>query len=371
MTIRPKILLCCGEASGDLHASVVVKEILRRMPHAEIVCMGGDHIARAGAELLFHIDRYAMMGFSDILANLGRFIDLERKLKRILMDGVDLFIPVDYPGMNLRLASYAKKRGIPVLYFISPQIWAWGRKRIHKIGRSVDRMAVILPFEEEIYSEEGIRVDYVGHPFVEDHDLPRPLPDGEREGIGLLPGSRPQEVRRILPVLLAASRRIAKRKEGSRFVIGRNSSVPLDIYRRELGRFGMDIRIDDDAMDVMRRSQLLLVASGTATLQGALLETPLVIVYRVSAFNYLLARRLVKIQNIGLVNIILGQTVSPEFVQNDAKPDRIARAALDLIEDTGARNRMIGRFHELQNILSGGGGCGRVAEIAGELIAGR
>jgi lipid-A-disaccharide synthase len=368
MTIRPKILLCCGEASGDLHASVLVREILRRIPHAEIVCMGGDRTAQAGAEVRFHIDRYAVMGFSDVLANLGRFIRLERRLKRILRDGVDLFVPVDYPGLNLRLAAYARKRGIPVLYFISPQIWAWGRNRIHKIGRSVERMVVILPFEEEIYRREGIPVDYVGHPFVEDHELPPPLPAEEREGIGLLPGSRPQEVRRILPLLLAAAQYITERRRGSRFVIGRNPSVPLEIYRRALIRFKLNIRIDDDAVDVMRRSRLLLAASGTATLQGALLGTPLVIVYHVSAFNYLLAKRLVTIQNIGLVNIILGRTVCPEFIQNEAKPERIGGAALEIIEDAAVSKRMLDQFLMLQKMLSGGGGCRRVAEIVQELM---
>jgi lipid-A-disaccharide synthase len=371
MTVQPNILLCCGEASGDLHASILVKEILHRIPGAKIVCMGGDRTARAGAEVRFHIDQYAVMGFSGVLANLGKFIRLEQRLKHLLRDGADLFIAVDYPGLNLRLAAYAKKRGIPVLYFISPQIWAWGGNRIHKIGRSVDRMAVILPFEEEFYRRQGIAVDYVGHPFVEDHELPPPIAPGEREGIGLLPGSRPQEVRRILPLLLASARHIAGRREGTRFVIGRNPSVPLDIYRQALARFNMNIRIDDDALQVMRRSRLLLVASGTATLQGALLGTPLVIVYRVSAFNYFLARHMVMIPNIGLVNIILGRTVCPEFIQNEAKPEAIGAAALEIIEDAAAGDRMLAQFSALKDMLSGGGGCRRVAEIAQELIASR
>ncbi|MFH1755809.1 MAG: lipid-A-disaccharide synthase [Candidatus Latescibacterota bacterium] len=368
MATRPKILISCGEASGDLHASVLVRELLRRIPDANIIAMGGDRVAAAGANVLFHIDQYAMMGFSDVLLNLGRFIRLERNVKRILRDGVDLFIPVDYPGLNLRLAAYAKKMQIPVLYYISPQIWAWGGKRIDKIARTVDRMAVILPFEEDIYRRQGIPVDYVGHPFVEDHTLSLPMADGERDGIGLLPGSRPQEVRRILPCLLDAARHIEQQRAGSRFVIGRNPSVPIDIYRAAIERAGMDVTIDDDAMDVMRRSKVILVASGTATLQGALLGTPLVIVYRVSMFNYLLARRMVKIQNIGLVNIIFGQKVCPEFIQDDAKGESIGRAALQLIDQGSLRRSMIEQFHSLRDILSGGGGGRRVAEIAQELI---
>ena len=190
----PTILVTCGETSGDLHAANLVEELLKRFPGARILAFGGRRVEQAGAELLYHIDDYAaVIGFSGVLLNLPRLARLERGLKRALEE-VDLFIPVDYPGLNLRLAARAKQLGVPVLYYISPQVWAWGQGRVKKMAELVDYMAVILPFEEEIYREHGIPVEYVGHPFVEDHELPPPKEQMGRIGVGLLPGSRSSEV---------------------------------------------------------------------------------------------------------------------------------------------------------------------------------
>jgi lipid-A-disaccharide synthase len=333
MNEAPTILVTCGETSGDLHAANLVRELRQRIPHARILALGGDRVARAGAELLYHVDDYAIMGFSGVLANLPKFARLERGLKRVLAKGVDLLIPVDYPGLNLRLAARARKLGIPVLYYISPQIWAWGHRRVKKLAKSVDYMAVILPFEEQIYREKGIPVEFVGHPFVEDHELPDPQDQGVRSGIGLLPGSRSQEVRRILPVLLETAERIRRERPDEEFAIGLSSSVPLALYREILDRYAVNAELKENTQEVMASSRLLLVASGTATLQGALFGTPLIVVYRLSMLNYLIARRLVKINHIGLVNIILGEEICPEFVQVDAKPRPIADKALSLLEN--------------------------------------
>ncbi len=368
MANQTTILLCCGELSGDQHASVLIREIRRRLPQARILALGGDQCLEAGAEVLFHINNYSVLGFSGVITGLGKFMRLERRLKKILREGVDLFIPVDYPGLNLRLAAAAEAMGIPVLYYISPQVWAWGQGRLDKIKRVVDRMAVILPFEEEIYRQRGIPVEYVGHPFVVDHRLPPPEPEPRRTGVGLLPGSRIQEVRRILPALLEAAVYIDRKRPGEQFVIGRNPAVPRPVYQREIERSGLEVGIDDDAVGVMGRSRALLVASGTATLQAALLETPLVIVYRVSPLNYFLARRLVQVDTIGLVNIILGEKLCAEFIQDDARPERIGEEALALIESGARREGMIERFKTLKTMLAGGGGCRRVAEIAEELL---
>lgn len=238
------------------------------------------------------------------------------------------------------------------------------------MARSVDRMAVILPFEVDLYGKHGIPVEFVGHPFVVDHELPEPLPASEREGIGLLPGSRVQEVRRILPVLLSTANRLAETSPDIRFTVGRSPAVPESLYRSIIGQTGgrAVVNSDNDAVAVMRQSRLLLVASGTATLQSALMETPLVVVYKVSALNYFLGRRLVKIPNIGLVNVVLGEAVCPELIQDDAEPARIERAALALLNDDAARAGTIDRFRDLKTMLSGGGGCARVAEIAAELL---
>jgi lipid-A-disaccharide synthase len=221
----PSILLCSGEMSGDIHAAQLIRRLYERFPQARVRAMGGDRCEEAGADLLFHYREYAILGFTGVLANIPKLIRLERALKKRLREGVDLFVAVDYPGLNLRLAAYAKKAGVPVLYYISPQLWAWGEGRIEKMARSVDAMAVILPFEEEMYRRRGIRVEYVGHPFVVDHELPKPLPEDERSGIGLLPGSRTQEVQRILPILLGSARRIAAAQPDSSFTVGRSPEV--------------------------------------------------------------------------------------------------------------------------------------------------
>jgi lipid-A-disaccharide synthase len=369
MKSNPTILVSCGETSGDLHASTLVTELLKRLPEAKILALGGDRVARAGAELLYHVDDYSVIGFSGVLAHLPKFLRLERHLKRILSEEIDLFIPVDYPGLNLRLAAHAKKSGVPVLYYISPQIWAWGKSRLQKLSRSVDYMAVILPFEESIYKRQGIPVEFVGHPFVEDHNLPVPKDHTTREGLGLLPGSRLQEVQRILPVFLDAASYIQEKRPGERFVIGRSPAVPLACYESIISRYPLNIELKQEAREVMADTRLLLVASGTATLQAALFETPLIIVYRMSFFNYLIARRLVQIDKIGLVNIVLEEEVCPEFVQGDARAKEIAREAIELLENEEARLSMVGKFRNLRAMLSGRGGCRRVADISAMLLS--
>jgi len=368
MKRAPKILITCGEESGDLHASRLAAEIRKTIPGASILALGGDHLARAGAEILHHVGDYAIMGFSGVIANFHRFASLERRLKKVLDDGVDLFIPVDYPGLNLRLATHARKSGVPVLYYIGPQIWAWGERRVHKLAKCVNRMAVILPFEQPIYEHHGIPAEFVGHPFVEDHSLPEPRSQDERSGVGLLPGSRVQEVQRILPILLRAATLIKATNPNKRFIIGRSMSVPVSTYQEIISRSGLDVDLVDDTIALMQNAELLLVASGTATLQSALLETPLIIVYRVSLLNYLIARRLVKIKNVGLVNILLEEEVCPEFIQRAATPERIAEEAGRILGSDGAREDMVGRFKELRERLTGGGGSRRVAEMSLQLI---
>jgi lipid-A-disaccharide synthase len=235
-------------------------------------------------------------------------------------------------------------------------------------------MAVILPFEEDLYKKRGVSAEFVGHPFVVDHELPDPVPTDEREGVGLLPGSRLQEVKRILPALAASALRMRDAEPGLGFTVARSPALPESLYRDILGRSGVEpneVGIDDDAVRVMQRSRLLLVASGTSTLQGALMYTPLVIVYKASPFNYFLGRRLIKIPHIGLVNIILGDDVCPEFVQRDAVPERIVPAALELLRDGSGRSSMLGAFERLRRELSGGRGCERIAEMALELLEAR
>jgi lipid-A-disaccharide synthase len=368
MRNAPTILVSCGEASGDLHAGSLVARLLERFPGARILAFGGERVAQAGATVLYRIEDYAIIGFSGVVTKFPKLVKLERGLKKALDGGVDLFIAVDYPGLNLRLAAHAKRAGVPVLYYISPQVWAWGHGRIRKLAETVDRMAVILPFEEAFFQSQGIPAEFVGHPLVEDHIVPEPMPQANRVGVGLLPGSRTSEVRRILPILLMAASEIRRRYPDVTFSIGRSRFVPPRIYDKIVSRHGVDVGVTGDTHEIMAGSRLLLVASGTATLEGALRETPLIVVYKMSMLNFFIARRLVKIENIGLVNIILGDEVCPEFIQSEALPKPIAAAAIDILGNDGRRMAMVRRFETLRGMLKGSGGCRRVVEITEQLL---
>ncbi len=351
-----------------MHAARLVSELLAKYPGATILAFGGEKVAEAGAKILFRIEDYAIIGFSAVATKLPKLVRLERGLKKALDNGVDLFIPVDYPGLNVRLAAHAKSRGIPVLYYISPQVWAWGAGRVRKLSRVVDRMAVILPFEEGFFKGHGISAEFVGHPLVEDDALPDPRPQETRSGVGLLPGSRTSEVRRILPILLSAAAAIRERCPDVAFSIGRSPFVPRRIYEKIVSRHGLSVDIEGKTRDIMSGSKLLLVASGTATLEGALFETPLLIVYRMSRVNYFIASRLIKIDNVGLVNIILGGEICREFIQGRADPKLIAGETVRLLGDDRLRGDMVEKFKGLRSMLSGRGGSRRVAEMSETLL---
>lgn len=363
-----RIVLCAGELSGDMHAARLVAALRARPEGVGIEGMAGANCARAGMDVHFEHGDYALIGFTGILSNLPKFARLERSMKR-LIDGADLFIAVDYPGLNLRLCAHAHRRGVPVLYYIAPQVWAWGQGRVAKIRRVVDTMAVVLPFEEEFFRRAGVRAEYVGHPFVVDHELPAPVSASAREWIALLPGSRVSEVRAILPVLLEAAAQLAGERPGLRFVIGKSPTLPEDLYRRLLARARVDCDVREDAVGVLGGAHAAMVASGTATLQSALLETPLVVVYRTSRLNYHIAKRLIRIPHVGLVNVLIGEEIAREFVQDHARPGDIARAVGRILDDPEQRDATVARFRELRRQLGAGRGCERVAEMAGSLLS--
>jgi lipid-A-disaccharide synthase len=361
------IVLCAGELSGDMHAAHVVAQ-LRARGVSRVVGMAGAHCAESGMEVRFHHRDYAVIGFTGVLASLPKFLRLERAMKS-LIDRASLFIAVDYPGLNLRLCEHAKRRGVPVLYYIAPQVWAWGAGRIQRMKRCVDQVAVVLPFEAEWYRRAGIPVEFVGHPFVVDHELPASLPESEREWVALLPGSRVSEVRHMLPLFAATARALKQVDPQVRLVVAQSPVVPQSIYLQTLARWDLGVTLEPDAVQALARARVALVASGTATLQSALLETPLVIAYRTSALNYWLARRLVTIPQVGLVNVLLDEEVAPEFVQGRAQPDEMARALVALLGDDVACERMRERFRGLRASLSGGRGAERVAELALDLVS--
>ncbi|MBN2185796.1 MAG: lipid-A-disaccharide synthase [Candidatus Krumholzibacteriota bacterium] len=331
------ILMTCGETSGDEHGSLLVRELKALDPDRRIVAMGGEKLRSSGAEVLFPMEKFAFMGFSEIITGLPGVLALEMMLKKLIRSGeIGLFIPVDYPGLNLRLARYARKKGVPVLYFISPQVWAWGGWRIGKMRRSIDLMAVTFPFEEQYYKDAGIPVFFSGHPMTErigPPERPKEVPEGGKDSLILLfPGSRKQEVRMHLPLLFSAVRIIRSRIPSARFVLGAaplinidGKAVPEDL--RDM------IQVREDAVSLLGEASLVIAASGTVTLQTALSGTPAVVIFKSTGFTYSLGRALVKVPWIAMPNLLAGKMLYPELIQEKATGENIAREASSFLAD--------------------------------------
>lgn len=365
------ILLTCGETSGEYHAGKLIKAIKEKSPGSRVIALGGELLERLGAEVSFPMERYSFMGFSEIISGIPRIISLESELKSLMKSGViDLFVPVDYPGLNLRLARYASRMKIPVMYFISPQVWAWGRWRLRKMKRYIDRMVVILPFEEQLYREEGIPVFFASHPVLEEIEPPEepkeaPHPDSDFR-ILLFPGSRVQEVGRMLPPMLDAARELRKRFSRAEFILGvapliRDQAVEIPEDLRGA------VRVTGRGLEELADVSLVLAASGTVTLQTAVSGTPLVAMYKTSFISYILARLMIRIPYVAMPNVLAGERIIPELIQSEVTGERIAEQAGKLLADRNRYRKTSAALLGLRNTLRGGGGMGRVAELALEM----
>jgi lipid-A-disaccharide synthase len=371
-----RIFLSAGEPSGDLHGARLAEALLRRFPDAELHGLGGDRMAAAGVRLLAHVDQLAVMGFVEVVRHLPYFIRLMRRVQAELASWrPDLVIPIDYPGFNLRLARRARGQGVPVLYYIAPQVWAWHRSRMKQLARYTDRLAVILPFEEPLFRAAGARAVYVGHPLAEQAapvmDRPSflgPLGvDPHRPVLALFPGSRSQEVRRQLGSFVDAALAVRERLPEVQPVVARSTAVADDAYR------GVPCPITPDGWSLLHHARAALVKSGTSTLQAALAGTPLVVTYRVHPVTYFMARRLVKVPHVGLVNLVAGERIAPELLQSDATPDRLAAALLPLLDEHAAeRARAIAGLQRVRTALlaraDGRSTADHVADLAAELV---
>ncbi len=371
--MKKSVLIVAGEVSGDLHAAEVVRAAKARSPATAFWGIGGDGLQAEGVELLQHTDRMGVMGVAEVLRQYRFF----KTVFRQVLDEVDRRRPeaallVDYPGFNLRLAAELKRRGVEVFYYISPKVWVWNRRRIPKMAAAIDRLMVVFPFEAEVFQGSGLRVDYVGNPLVEQIDaflstVPRPLPWPTERRIGLLPGSRPQEIERILPAMLAAARLLEERFPGVSFLIASPNDRIERLVRQGIGQCSEAPRrlgvVSGQAREVMRQAEAALVASGTATLEAALVGTPHVLVYKTSAPTYWFARSVVKIRHIGLVNIVAGRDVTPEILQHAATPERLADETARLIGDAPGRRAMLEGFGRIREILGARNAANRVAAI--------
>jgi lipid-A-disaccharide synthase len=372
-----KVVIVAGEASGDLHGSNLIRELRQLEPNLEVKGIGGNRLREAGVNLLVHVNEMAVVGLTEVLFRLRFILGVFRKLKTdFRSDKPDLLILIDYSGFNLPLAKAAKKEGIQILYYISPQVWASRKGRINTIRKTVDKMAVILPFEPAIYAKEGFEAIFVGHPLLDsvrtqytrDEALRHFRLEEGKKIIGILPGSRPGEVKTLLPIMLETASILKTSFPDLQFVLPLANTLNPEAISDMVGRFALDIRIVRETYDAIRIADAAMVASGTATLETALLETPMIIVYKVSELTYQIGKRFVYIDQIGLVNIIAGKPVVPEFVQGAANPGDMARALSDILTDDKKRTAMIGELKKIRAILGQPGGAKRAAQIAYEML---
>lgn len=364
-----RIFFSAGEASGDIHGANLIRAIRRIAPDTLCEGLGGTRMAAAGMDLHCDLAGRAIMGFSEVLRSLAYIRAVfNNAVAHLERHPPDALVVIDYPGFNIRLAKKAHALGIPVIYYISPQIWAWKKKRIHTIVESSTRVLAILPFEPDLYANAGGRCIYVGHPLLDHIDAfePRTTYTGECV-VGILPGSREQEIARLLPVMLDTAKAIQREVPEATFVCTCVDELRARQIRTITGNFPMEIGIGT-TYDLLQSARFCMVASGTATLETALFGVPMVVLYRVSPLSYLIARTLVDIEHIALVNILSGKRVVPEFIQHDAQPERILPVALDLIRDTGLRSDTIAELAQLRATMGPPGASERAARAVLEAM---
>ncbi len=377
----PLVVWSAGEASGDQHAAQVVSALSRLRPDVRSVGLGGPRMAAAGVELVASLHEVAAMGVTEVAARLPRVVMVFRRLERLLRSGrATLFVPVDYPGMNLRLAKRAAGAGVPVVYYSGPQVWAWGGRRLGVMHRVLRRMLVLFPFEVPIYEEAGIPVTWVGHPIVEEtRGVAARSACRQALGIGadqrvlvLQPGSRAAERRRLLAPMLGAARRLQKHDSSLCVLVRAARGADRAAIRRAAEGAGVEAAVSAEADPrPVRAADLAVVASGTATLETGLLGTPMVIVYRVSALTWAIASRLVQIESVGLVNLVLGDRAAPELLQGELTVERLAGECRTLLDDPVARDRQRQQLARLPARMGEGGDPAEraAAAIARELDA--
>ncbi|MCL5268828.1 MAG: lipid-A-disaccharide synthase [Bacteroidetes bacterium] len=380
--MKKTLLIIAGETSGDKHAALLV-ESMKKKDDVRLIGIGGDRMQSAGVELLHHVREMSVMGFSEVLSKLLFF----RKVRQDLFNAIASEKPaavilVDYPGFNLRFAESAKKMGMKVIYFISPQVWAWGKGRIKKIRRTVDLMLTVFKFEEEMYKRENVNAHFVGHPLI---DEMKPHSDSEvldfrrrfttaADGkiLALLPGSRLQEINRIFPTMLESVKLLSGelRQSGVTLetVVGCAPGIDESVYGEFVRRSGITVHLTRDVDLLMSSADSAMVTSGTATLEAALHELPMLVVYKTSTLNYLIGRSLVKLNAISLVNIVGQKDIVKELVQDKFKPLVAASIVKDLLINNGVASEIRERYRDLKKILGGSGASDRAADLILKLI---
>lgn len=375
---KKRVMIVAGEASGDLHGSSLVREALRLDPSLSFYGVGGPHMRDAGVETIVDSSEMAVVGLVEVLAHFGVIYRAFSTLKReIKSNPPDLLILIDYPDFNLLVARVAKRAGVKVLYYISPTVWAWRSGRVKTIARYVDHMAVLFPFEVPFYEKEGVPVTCVGHPLA---DKVSPTMsragaqaafgiDPERRVIGLFPGSRHGEITRLLPVILESAKLLQKRYPGVQFILPIASSLADGDICPRLAESGLDVVVARDKIyDVIQVCDAVVTVSGTVALEVALMGVPMVIIYTVSPLTYEIGKRLIRVKNVGICNIVAGERVVPELIQHEVTADRISGEIGRYLDDAGYTAETKVKLADVKKKLGSGGCSERVAGLALELL---
>lgn len=367
------IMIVAGESSGELYGSLLARALKKRWPNIRLIGLGGERMRDEGVQLISGLSH--SFGLIEVLSSLKTLRDAINKAKRAIDDlRPSVCVLIDFPDFNFRLGFYAKKKGIKVLYYVSPQVWAWRKGRVKKIKEIADRIALILPFEEEIYRALGIEAEFVGHPALEEimdksMEHRQDSAPNNRPTIALLPGSRPNELRRHLPVFNDLVDMIKKDFEDCSIILPFAQNLNLSLFERELMSLedkGVEI-IRGDAIRVFQLADAAVITSGTATLQAALMGVPMVVIYKLSLLTYLLGRLILKVRYISLVNILSGRGVVPELIQEKARPEFIMEELKRLLRDSNYRDSMIKDLNNLKGLFSGKNPSLRVTEMIGEM----
>jgi lipid-A-disaccharide synthase len=367
-----RIMIIAGEHSGDMHGSALVQAANKINPDIEWFGIGGPLMRNAGVKTYHDIAEMAVLGLVEVLKRYGFFRKVfSEMLQLAAKNRPDLVVLVDYPGFNLRLAAKLHAMGIRVVYYICPQVWAWHQERIPKMAKIIDHLITIFPFEAQHFEGTGLRVSYAGHPLVDAtrkalEQSDTPLPWKGRQRVALLPGSRSQEIRRLLPAMWQAAALLEKQNHHTGFIIAAADNASIAVIRDTIegipGPAGFEI-VAGHTREIMRQADAAIVASGTATIETALMRCPMVVIYKVSPLTYQIAKRIIKIDNIGMVNIVAGRRICPELIQADADPQKIADSILPLLSDTPQRKKMLDELEQVSELMGSGGAAERAARI--------
>ena len=372
-----KLMIITGEVSGDLIGAALIKELKTLKPNINIVGIGGDKMKSVGMELIYHSDQMAFLGFVEVVKHLPFIRSVQKKLIEVIKkESIRNVVLIDYPGFNLSIAKKLKALGVKVIYYVSPQIWAWAKGRIRKVKKYVDKMLVVFPFEVEFYKKENIEVEYVGHPlpervsrysFLSKSETSKKFNLDEKKDILLvMPGSRKQEVKEIFPEAIKAAGRLSK-KFNLQIVVARSKNIDEN-YLKDLSGSEKFVSIEGYNYELMKYSHFGIIKSGTSTLESGYFTLPMVIIYKTSSLTYLIGKQLVKLDNIGMVNILLEDKLVPELIQNSASSENIFKEASNILTSPQIYENMKLRLGEVKEKLGSEGASEKAARLILEFL---